>query len=335
MTVRGSALAVQRNDLESQRLDPHAAALIVIVPAGRTRCRPRLAGLLRVPPRHDEVAGLPHCGAQELEALEALRLVDSLRTIGEAALDLLLSTLREGQRSDRGGPIRKLGLVGGTGPESTISYYRTLTQGVQRAVGVGQLPPLVIDSLSVFEVLDLCARDDMDGLLRLPQRLDRPTCRSRCRDRHSHRAHAAHRLRSAARRFSDSAHQRRRGHPRRGPGPERLRRRTARHGADHDGRLLRAAAPGRGHRHRDPRRQGDRLHPGQDRAPAGARHRHGFDAGRFRVGHRAPAHRPRRRPVVLGCTELPLLLDDTSSPVPCLDPVEIHSRALIAAIVDQ
>ena len=39
--------------------------------------------------------------------------------------------------------------------------------------------------------------------------------------------------------------------------------------------------------------------------------------------------------VILGCTELPLLLDDMSSPVPCLDPVEIHSRALIAAIIDQ
>ncbi|MBM7369424.1 aspartate/glutamate racemase family protein [Gordonia hydrophobica] len=39
--------------------------------------------------------------------------------------------------------------------------------------------------------------------------------------------------------------------------------------------------------------------------------------------------------VVLGCTELPLVLDDVSSPVPCLDPVEVHSRALVAAIVDQ
>lgn len=36
--------------------------------------------------------------------------------------------------------------------------------------------------------------------------------------------------------------------------------------------------------------------------------------------------------VILGCTELPLLLDDTVSPVPCLDTAELHIRALVQAI---
>ena len=36
--------------------------------------------------------------------------------------------------------------------------------------------------------------------------------------------------------------------------------------------------------------------------------------------------------VILGCTELPLLLDDRTSPLPCIDAVEIHTRALVAAI---
>ena len=33
--------------------------------------------------------------------------------------------------------------------------------------------------------------------------------------------------------------------------------------------------------------------------------------------------------VVLGCTELPLLLNDTNCPVPCLDSVEIHIKKIV------
>lgn len=37
--------------------------------------------------------------------------------------------------------------------------------------------------------------------------------------------------------------------------------------------------------------------------------------------------------VVLGCTELPLLLNDNVSPVPCLDTMQLHIQALIEGIV--
>ena len=33
--------------------------------------------------------------------------------------------------------------------------------------------------------------------------------------------------------------------------------------------------------------------------------------------------------VILGCTELPLILNDGCSPVPCLDSVDIHINKLI------
>ena len=33
--------------------------------------------------------------------------------------------------------------------------------------------------------------------------------------------------------------------------------------------------------------------------------------------------------VILGCTELPLLLNSENTPLPCLDSVEIHIRKLI------
>lgn len=58
--------------------------------------------------------------------------------------------------------MKKLGLIGGTGPESTIEYYRQIEYGVQRRAG--SLPPLAIESLSVFDVLRFCDDGDYAGL---------------------------------------------------------------------------------------------------------------------------------------------------------------------------
>ena len=58
--------------------------------------------------------------------------------------------------------MRKLGLIGGTGPESTVEYYRQIAYGVQKKTG--RFPMLCIESLSVFEVLDFCERQDYAGL---------------------------------------------------------------------------------------------------------------------------------------------------------------------------
>lgn len=60
--------------------------------------------------------------------------------------------------------MKKLGLVGGTGPESTIIYYKELTSGVQKRLERSVFPHLSIESLSVFEVLDFCAKNDYAGL---------------------------------------------------------------------------------------------------------------------------------------------------------------------------
>lgn len=59
--------------------------------------------------------------------------------------------------------MKKLGLIGGTGPESTIVYYRELTQGVAKRSG-GVFPYMTIESLSVVDVLRYCAEDDLQGL---------------------------------------------------------------------------------------------------------------------------------------------------------------------------
>lgn len=60
--------------------------------------------------------------------------------------------------------MKKLGLIGGTGPESTIEYYKGIEYGVQRRAGRNFFPNLTIESLSVFDVLDFCARKDYEGL---------------------------------------------------------------------------------------------------------------------------------------------------------------------------
>ena len=60
--------------------------------------------------------------------------------------------------------MKKLGLIGGTGPESTIEYYKGIEYGVQQRSGRSFFPNLTIESLSVFDVLGLCARQDYAGL---------------------------------------------------------------------------------------------------------------------------------------------------------------------------
>ncbi len=60
--------------------------------------------------------------------------------------------------------MNKLGLIGGTGPESTIEYYKGIEYGVQQKSGRSYFPNLTIESLSVFDVLGFCEKQDYAGL---------------------------------------------------------------------------------------------------------------------------------------------------------------------------
>lgn len=60
--------------------------------------------------------------------------------------------------------MKKIGLIGGTGPESTIEYYKGIEYGVQQKSGRSFFPNLTIESLSVFDVLGYCEKEDYDGL---------------------------------------------------------------------------------------------------------------------------------------------------------------------------
>lgn len=61
--------------------------------------------------------------------------------------------------------MKKLGLVGGMGPESTIPYYHDIVYGVQEKVGGDVFPNLTIESVNVFEVLEYCKTQKYDELV--------------------------------------------------------------------------------------------------------------------------------------------------------------------------
>lgn len=54
--------------------------------------------------------------------------------------------------------MKRVGLVGGLGPESTIDYYRRILALAERE-GLGEQPPIVIDSLDVGTGLRLAGSD--------------------------------------------------------------------------------------------------------------------------------------------------------------------------------
>ncbi|QNT78645.1 aspartate/glutamate racemase family protein [Entomobacter blattae] len=61
--------------------------------------------------------------------------------------------------------MKKLGLIGGIGPESTILYYQKLVYGLQSKIGHKFFPNIIIESLNVFEVLDLCENKEYEKLI--------------------------------------------------------------------------------------------------------------------------------------------------------------------------
>lgn len=49
--------------------------------------------------------------------------------------------------------MKKIGLVGGMGPESTIPYYHDIVYGVKKAMGRDFFPELTIESVNLFDVV--------------------------------------------------------------------------------------------------------------------------------------------------------------------------------------
>ena len=51
--------------------------------------------------------------------------------------------------------MKSVGLIGGTGPESTIEYYRTIIASYREKKGDGSYPSIVVNSIDMKKMLDL------------------------------------------------------------------------------------------------------------------------------------------------------------------------------------
>ncbi|WP_027186604.1 aspartate/glutamate racemase family protein [Desulfovibrio cuneatus] len=60
--------------------------------------------------------------------------------------------------------MEKLGLIGGMGPESTLIYYKQLNYGFQQANTNNHFPAFVLENVDVHQVLQFCAVQDYPGL---------------------------------------------------------------------------------------------------------------------------------------------------------------------------
>ena len=67
--------------------------------------------------------------------------------------------------------MRKLGLVGGIGPASTIEYYKSINEGycksLKNPAKCGENPPIIIDSLNLAVAYDLAEKEDWSSFAEL------------------------------------------------------------------------------------------------------------------------------------------------------------------------
>lgn len=60
--------------------------------------------------------------------------------------------------------MKKLGLIGGVGPEATLQYYKEIEYGVMKKLGASVLPEITIESLSCFRMIPYGDAQDYDGM---------------------------------------------------------------------------------------------------------------------------------------------------------------------------
>ena len=61
--------------------------------------------------------------------------------------------------------MKKLGLIGGMGPESTIPYYHDIVYGVQKKLGKSEFPELTIENVDLFKVVGYCGTKEYNKLV--------------------------------------------------------------------------------------------------------------------------------------------------------------------------
>lgn len=229
--------------------------------------------------------------------------------------------------------MKKLGLVGGMGPQSTMPYYMGVVYGVQQRTAPDFFPPLSIESVNVFEVLRLIGQGRIDEvtdyLLAAVERLSRAGAEFAALT-----ANTAHIV------YDQVAD--------RSPIPlVSIIDATRRHALSHG--MRRIALLGTCFTMQRDFYKKPFIDSGIDIVTPSEQERQYVDrtiTSELEYGIVKPEtlaeyqriiERMRRddgiEAAILGCTELPLLLNDGNSPVPVLDTVKIHTAALVDEIL--
>lgn len=61
--------------------------------------------------------------------------------------------------------MKKLGIIAGIGPESTIQYYRSIISGYQEKLNTKNYPEITLHSINMTEMLNYVFQEDLDGLV--------------------------------------------------------------------------------------------------------------------------------------------------------------------------
>ncbi|MDE6266192.1 MAG: amino acid racemase [Muribaculaceae bacterium] len=229
--------------------------------------------------------------------------------------------------------MKKLGLIGGMGPQSTIPYYHGIVYGVQKRTAPDFFPNLTIESVNVFHILDLCAREDYDAIARYLLEAIRNLYKAGA----EFAALSANTSHIVFDRLAEES-----------PIPllsiiDATRDEALRRGYSKAG-LLGTRFTMTKRFYRDPfERAGIEIAvpEGEDFDFVDRKITEELEYGiikpetlsRFQQIISRMKQTRGIETIILGCTELPLLLNDRNSPLPCLDTVEIHIDAIVNKIL--
>lgn len=62
--------------------------------------------------------------------------------------------------------MKKIGIIGGIGPASTIEYYKKIVEGFRKHINSDEYPDLVIHSINMTEMLSYVSSNNLDGLVK-------------------------------------------------------------------------------------------------------------------------------------------------------------------------
>jgi aspartate racemase len=61
--------------------------------------------------------------------------------------------------------MKKIGIIGGVGPESSIEYYRLIIKRFQQKLETKDYPELIINSINMTEMLNYVFTNQLDKLV--------------------------------------------------------------------------------------------------------------------------------------------------------------------------